>query len=113
MNRKDDDNIKDLIAQLKHLQLQQTELLVRLEKARDKETRTTVANKSDSASVNAPAEIRAFEIGDRVKIINPNRALFQADRGTIIKIGNTRITVESRAGNKITRAPKNLVRDDE
>jgi hypothetical protein len=38
---------------------------------------------------------------------------FQATRGTITKIGNSRITVQARNGTKISRAPKNLTLEDE
>jgi hypothetical protein len=46
-----------------------------------------------------------------VRIKNPNR--FQTDRGMITNIGAKRITVQTRSGTKILRAPKNLTIDDE
>jgi dsDNA-specific endonuclease/ATPase MutS2 len=91
------DEIQDLITQLKNLQLQQTELLVRLEKARQNETETKVG----------PPKAREFAIGDKVRIKNPTR--FQSDRGVITKIGASRTTVQTKSGSLILRAPKNLI----
>jgi hypothetical protein len=103
----DNDEVQELIRQLKSLQLQQTVLLTRLERARNTEARRDTA---DDTRVDVNETTREFAIGDRVRIKNPNR--FQADRGTITKIGASRITVQTRSGAKITRAPKNLIIDD-
>jgi hypothetical protein len=85
--------IENIILQLKSLQLQQTELLVRLERARETETGTNrTSSGTNTARTNVISETREFTIGDRVRIKNPNR--FQADRGTIVKIGASRITVQ-------------------
>jgi hypothetical protein len=54
---------------------------------------------------------REFEIGDRVRIMNPRR--LQANRGKIVRIGASRITVEAKNGTTIVRAPKNLYFDNE
>ena len=91
--------VRDLIKQIKNLHIQQNVLLDRLEKAQAKEG----ATKSD--------EPRQFEIGDYVTITNPN--LFQANKGTVTKIGPSRVTVTTNNGTKILRAPKNLVFNDE
>jgi hypothetical protein len=112
----DNNEIESIILQLKSLQLQTTELLIRLERARSTETTTGAADsgtrtRAIDASITRIAETREFGIGDRVRINNPNR--FQADRGTITKIGAKRITVQTRSGAKILRAPKNLTIDDE
>jgi hypothetical protein len=99
-------DIQDIIAQLQSLQLQQATLIQRLERLsehREDNNETTAVT-----SINAT---RRFGIGDRVSINNPGR--FQATRGTIIKIGNSRITVQARNGSKITRAPHNLSLEDE
>ena len=110
------DEIQELIKQLKDLQLQQTDILARLERARAQETDTRVGV---DEGTNGPVdhhvtqipidEERDFVIGDRVRIVNPNR--FQTDKGIITKIGHSRITVQTRSGGKIQRAPKNLVLD--
>jgi transcription antitermination factor NusG len=106
----DNDDIQDLITQLKDLQLQQAELIVRLERARGRESRAT-AGTAARAGDSEPRETRELAIGDRVRIKNPGP--FQANRGVIIKIGTSRITVRTRSGSKIIRAPKNLTTDDE
>ena len=94
------DEIKDLIKQLKNLQLQQTELLVCLEKARGREART-------GPNEEAEANTTKFAIRDKVRIKNPT--LFQANQGKITKIGSSHITVETKSGTKILRAPKNPI----
>jgi hypothetical protein len=73
---KDNDEVQDLIKQLKNLQLQQTELLVCLERARGNEARAGFYDKEESGT-------REFAIGDKVRIKNPTG--FQADQGVIKK----------------------------
>jgi hypothetical protein len=92
------DDIQDLIAQIERLQVQQTELLVRLRSATDNED-----------SGHAPFENDTEEDSRTTFIIN-NPNLFQANRGTVTKIGTKRITVTSPSGQKILRAPKNLTK---
>jgi hypothetical protein len=72
------DEVQDLIEQLKNLQLQQTELLVRLERARRDEARAGVYDEEESGT-------QEFAIGDKVRIKNSTR--FQADQGVITTIG--------------------------
>jgi hypothetical protein len=67
------DEIKNIVAQLKGLQTQESELLQRLE-------RLSEAERQPAAS---PAPTRDFRIGDLVKIKNPNR--FQIREGIIIR----------------------------
>jgi hypothetical protein len=108
------DDVEDLIAQLTRLQVQQTDLLVRLERAThnsivpsyssDQEGRERTAS---PVSVSVAGDTSAFAIGDRVKIKNPN--LFQTDKGAITKIGKKRITVTTASGQKIIRAAKNII----
>jgi hypothetical protein len=94
------DEIADLIAQLTQLQVQQTDLLTRLQQATDNQV----------PSVVHPRRTPQFEIGDKVSIRNPNPYLpNQPQHGTVTKIGLTRITVTSPSGQKIQRAPKNLI----
>jgi hypothetical protein len=100
-----DQDVKDIIAQLQRLQLRQTELI------RDLERLSENRDGNSSAVIVPPDVARGFAIGDQVRIRNPG--LLQPVRGTIIKIGATRITVRARNGTKIVRAPKNLVLDDE
>jgi hypothetical protein len=104
------DDVGDLIAQLTRLQVQQTDLLVRLERATDGSIRFEQGTREPTAvaiDVSVTEETAAFAIGDRVKIKNPNP--FQADKGAITKIGKRRITVTTTSGQKIVRAAKNIV----
>ena len=93
------DEIKEIVAQLKHLQIQQTKLLQRLERLSETDDQTTAT----------PSPTREFRIGDLVQIKNPKP--LQIKKGTIIKIGvsTDRITVQSKNGSKIVRASFNLV----
>ena len=90
--------IEEIVAQLKRLQIEETVLLLRLEQL----------SKTDSHTSGSPTK-RVFAIGDLVKIKNPKP--FQIKKGTIIKIGNgtNRITVQATNGSKIVRAPTNLI----
>ena len=98
MNNKQDE-IKEIIAQLNHLQIQQTELLQRLERL----------SEADRQATTSPSPTRELAIGDLVQIKNPKP--LQIKKGTIIKIGvsTDRITVQSKNGSKIVRASFNLV----
>ena len=102
--------VQEIIQRLKALQLQQAELIVRLEEARERENKKGVDVQITVDQVtDTPAtviETREIAIGDRVKIRNPNP--FQQDNGTVIKVGKSRITVQTKTGGKILRAAKNL-----
>ena len=97
-------DIANIIGQLQRLQIQQSELLVELARLneRNNETETTAAEVSDTP--------RDFIEGDRVRILNPKR--YQARRGIITKIGDSRITVQAADGTKIQRAPHNIVLEE-
>jgi hypothetical protein len=113
MNNDDNHEIQDLLLQLKQLQLEQTRLqqkqtkittrLERLSKGVDKSEGVDNANKKEDAK-------RKFAVGERVRIINPGPS--QATTGYILKIGTSRITVQTRSGDKIVRAAKNLITED-
>lgn len=90
-----DSEKKKIVEALKKLNVQETELLERLERLSLAET-----------SVSSVPTARGFAIGDEVHIRNPNP--FQAKKGKIIKIG-TRITVLAANGSKVVRAPHNLI----
>jgi hypothetical protein len=122
MNNNNDD-VQDLIIQLRSLQLRQTDLIGRLERARRRESRANATSENAvlstyetreetrRSSVDNDETTHGFALGDRVRITNPSR--FQSNRGTVVKIGPKRITVETRSGSKILRAPKNLIIDHE
>jgi hypothetical protein len=82
---------------LKRLQIQETELLLRLEQLSE-------ADRNPSRS---PDTTRGFVIGDLVQTKNPRP--LQAKKGTITKIGvaTDRITVQAKNGSKIVRASSN------
>jgi hypothetical protein len=90
-----DSEKKKIVEALKKLNIQETELLERLERLSLAET-----------SVSSIPTARGFAIGDEVRIRNPKP--LQAKKGTILKIG-TRITVLAANGSKVVRAPHNLI----
>jgi hypothetical protein len=110
-----DDEVQDLINQLKELQILQERTLARLEEARSREEvkRPSEGKESIAArhralanGVRSSEEDIPFAIGDRVVIKNPSH--FQANRGTVVTISKNRITVLTEKGTKILRAPRNL-----
>jgi hypothetical protein len=92
------DEIQDIVSQLQRLQIQESELLQRLERL----------SEADSHTAGSPTQTRDFRIGDLVQINNPKP--FQIRKGNIIRIGadTDRITVQSRNGSKVVRASSNL-----
>ena len=92
------DEIKVIVAQLKQLQIQETELLQRLEQL----------NEADSNPSRSPCVTRGFAIGDLVQIKNPRP--LQAKKGTIMKIGvaTDRVAIQAKNGSKTVRASSNV-----
>jgi hypothetical protein len=105
--RKDD--VDDLINQLATLQLQQADLIARLSSARDSEAAGTRTQADVVTSADEREQTRQFNVGDAVRIKNPN--LFQTNRGTVTKTTATRVTVTTPKGTKILRAAKNLTHE--
>ena len=93
------DEITDIIAQLKHLQIQETKLLQRLEQLNEGKGKTTESTTSP----------RGFSLGDLVQIKNPRP--LQAKQGIIVKINieTNRVSVKTKNGSKISRIPDNLL----
>jgi hypothetical protein len=109
-----DETVTEIITQLQNLQIQQAVLLTRLARISDNGRTSTNNNNDNAAGTDPPTpnnEDRELAIGDRVRIRNPG--VFQQNRGTIIKIGTSRITVLTRNGTKVVRAPKNLIFENE
>jgi hypothetical protein len=120
------EEIKNIIAQLKQLQLTQAGLLQRLDQlsgGNDTTTRPRTASRSgqprptirsQNTSQQKPRGVivsaHGFVVGDRVAIQNPGPS--QAARGVILKIGTSRITVEAEDKTRIIRNPKNLKIED-
>jgi hypothetical protein len=99
-----------MVQQLQRLQLQQDAIIARLgglsqNSVPPNARATRIPSNMDAVTA------RTFAIGDRVRIRNPNR--LQADRGVVINITANCITVQSRRGSKIVRAPHNIFFDDE
>jgi hypothetical protein len=86
MSNEQQDKIKNIVAQLKRLQTQESELLQRLERLSEVE----------SQSATSP-------IGDKVQIKNPKP--FQIKKGIVMRMGADadRITAQSKNGSKIVR----------
>ena len=98
------DEIQHLIDELKQLQLQQQQVLTRLERAR--------ARESERITQSPQTRTREFAVGDRVRILNPRH--LQANHGVITKIGLSRITIKPHTrGVEIIWAHKNIAFDDE
>ena len=99
------DDLQDIVAQLQRLQIEQSRLLDRIDRLSERN--------HDAARGDRPADAtRPFAIGDLVRINNPRP--LQAKKGKIIRIGveTNRITVETKNGSKIIRAPSNLTHLD-
>ena len=86
------ETVEDIIEQLRQLQLRQDNLI------------TCLATLADSGDDNEQEGVD-FNIGDSVTIDNPGR--FQANKGTIVKIGK-RITMLTPSGSKIIRSAQHL-----
>jgi hypothetical protein len=107
-----DDDIQDIVDQLKRLQIRQDLLIARLgELSGGNENTPVTAWATRIPPETETVTARIFAIGDRVKIRKPNRQ--QANKSVVINITANRITVQDRLGYKIIRAPHNIYIDDE
>jgi peptidoglycan hydrolase CwlO-like protein len=110
----ENNDLQEILKQLQQLQLQQTNLTAKLAAtiAATQATPPEVTNKGTSelkpeAKKKASAkQQRVLNVGDKVQIRNPRPN--QENRGTIVKIGASNITVQTATGTKIIRAPHNL-----
>jgi hypothetical protein len=93
--------IKDLVQQLKDLQLQESGILDRIDQL------TAEGTRSNQGGPPTRGSDREFAVGDRVRITNPRP--FQQAVGIITKITASRITVTTGNGTKIQRARNNVV----
>ena len=100
MSNDNEQDIADIVAQLQQLQLQQSILLTRLSRINERD------NERDyhDATADTPRDLK---IGDRVKVLNPKR--FQAKKGIVTNVGESRITIQAANGSKVQRAPENLI----
>jgi hypothetical protein len=95
------DEFKEIVRRLHRTHIEQRELLIRL-------GQLSITDTSWLTTTQPPA--REFQIGDSVRIVNPRP--FQSKKGTIVRIGTNRITIQSGNGSKIIRAPSNLIHID-
>jgi uncharacterized protein YydD (DUF2326 family) len=106
MSNDNEQDIADIIDQLQHLQLQQSVIQTQQSALLTRLTRNRQRNSEREHSDTAADIPREFRIGDSVIINNPGR--LQAKRGVIVKIGASRVTVKPRIGANIQRSPNNL-----
>lgn len=115
------DDLQKIVKKLQELQIEQAALadqLATIAALRSTgttsaaTTASTTAPTARASSRNKPPESTSvFNVGDKVRIRNPRP--YQAHGGIITKIGASNITVTTRGGTKIVRAPHNLVLSDE
>ena len=104
------DEIRNIVAQLKRIQIQESVLLQRLGELSETDGQPPETDNQPSAAPRGTT--RGFKIGDLVWINKPRP--FQPKQGTIIRVGvgTDRITVQSKNGSKIIRASSNLTHTD-
>ena len=109
-----EDEIREITAQLQGLQIEQTALIARLAREQatliDRLARAT----GDQSNRQVPQANRVpftgdIRIGDLVSIRNPR--FLQENIGTVTKLTATRVTVTTPNGTKILRAYKNIIRN--
>jgi len=105
------DSVDDLIRELRDLEIQQAAIVRRLAaaRARERETRETGAASVPRAD---------FCIGDRVEITNEVKSFFGRPvnindrRGTVTKLTQQRVVIQTYNGAMVYRAPINVRRLD-
>jgi hypothetical protein len=102
-----EEEIQNIIIQLQRLQIRQSELLTQLEGISEANlTRVAPRTVPRARELNNPTN---FVIGDRVRILNPG--ILQTATGTVIKIGEKQISIQTRTGIR-HRLPKNITLDN-
>jgi hypothetical protein len=115
------DEVQGIIQQLSRLQLEQTDLLARLERAREVETRERLASLVIGDTPTSAGDIiHQFRRRNSTSAASDTPAVeedqprgFRVNRGEIVKIGTKRVTIKTRSGSKLQRAEKNLTFDYE
>ena len=102
----EDREIDNIVNRLQSLQIEQAALVAQLATRARRNTATAVPGEPPARIIQTDDE-RGFRIGDKVIIRNPGR--LQPSKATVVKIGPSQITVRSRNGVKIPRAPHNLI----
>ena len=108
MQNEDKDNIIDRLQELQrqqtHIQQEQNRLIQQLKNLNIQENKESKTEKNNEQNEDHDAD--EFHLGEYVKILNPGA--FQEKFGTICNLGNARVTVLTKIGRKIVRAPFNL-----
>jgi hypothetical protein len=120
MRNEDDEEITDLIEELKRVRIQEAHILVRLEIAHNR-NRNTRREGTNSDAEESDTEPPPFSIGDHVYVTNQvrrprnwdNRIVWDsqaARRGIVTSIEPGRVYYTNEAGTSTWRAPGNLRR---
>ena len=91
--------------QLEELQDQLNKLRLKHDRVQDKIVQLLIDRKAAQQAADTLGA-RAFRIGDRVRVRNPNPK--QPREGKVTKITKERVTLTSDSGIDVWRAPKNL-----
>jgi hypothetical protein len=106
-----DDEIRDIVLQLRQLQVTQAGLVDRIEQLGGNTARPTRRAARPTARAHLPApcpgNVRLFVIGDYVRVRNPGP--FQLRVGNVTRITAKRIEVGDGEGRFVSRAPNNVV----
>jgi hypothetical protein len=102
------ERLQDLQIEQSVLQIEQSVLLERLVgiTGSDRPVANVIPRDNHQRPRAPPARLRGFRIGDRIRIINPNR--LPASVGTLVNISEMRITVKPRFGINIYQVHHNI-----
>ena len=104
------DQKNDIIQRLKTLQDEQTRLQREQDQLIDQLRNLHITTEEHTQTQNEEEEDpNVFKLGEKVHILNPGR--FQERRGTICNLGDQRVTILTKRGKKIVRAPFNVQKD--
>ena len=98
-------SLSELIEQLKRIRIQEARVIEQIERASNRETRTTLrAERDQSARL---AHNFTYQIGDRVRITNGVRA-GQVNTGIVTGVTATRVSITTDDGTRTWRAHRNV-----
>ena len=97
--------IEDQIAELQQQQLKTIKLLENIQRQLS-ELSIAKENTADTNKPKSTQQKQELEVGDRVRILNPRRG--QQSLGSITKITNHFVFIETASGHNIRRASKNV-----
>ena len=97
--------IEDQIAELQQQQLKTIKLLENIQRQLS-ELSIAKENTADTNKPKSTQQNQELEVGDRVRILNPRRG--QQSLGSITRITNHFVFIETASGHNIRRASKNV-----